>query len=554
MGIPPVGTILNGRYRVDSAPGRGPLGPTVHASDLKSHSGLGTQFGGGSTRTDADGLMLHLVETADLSAANTRLLAWQDIASPSLLPIQHVERARSGDLAGSLFVVTEHAQCTLADRLTAGSLHDGDLVGLAHALSLAIACLHFHGLFHGNLLTHAVFQVDHQWKLGPSLPHNTDACHDIENIGMVILAVVGSAGQAGSLDALPQPWRTFASRCLGCRRQPITAADLHLATVHGFDWLDERRASVSYLTGLSVTRVDRGFSVEWDDVAAGRVALFSRQALRGCEKGEWVLRSTLNGEAPLAISESGERSITLPEPRNGDGDVEFVAVSLFDEFAVVGESVRLGSVQDVDNLDVSFDGRTAAMTWRWPLGIEMATVAVRSDRFPVGPDDDNAQASLWTLHRYLSEGGANLQVRGHGPVLYATVYAAVSTADGRRYAAGCGRGARQRVAVQSTVTWRVARRSRLFGFRRRQLFKLVMRSSTALSKLPTFVLVAQQGRTPLNDRDGVVAFRSDGALAMTHGRIQLLFDCAPVDEEWAFALFANETKSRDVIFQQERAS
>jgi hypothetical protein len=248
------------------------------------------------------------------------------------------------------------------------------------------------------------------------------------------------------------------------------------------------------VTDLRIARRGPHFEALWTVPKAGQVRLYALAAPPVQRCGE-MMALTAADALGRRISTNGPGSAREPVP--GRAELHLLPVTVVGALAVVGRSVAVSWIDDVEGLTARVSDGVLRAAWQWPSAIDMAVLVWRTDAYPSGPEDPSATRVEWPRQRYQIEGGFR-QPAPEAERLFLAVYAAVSRADRWEYGAG---PARIEVAVNSqrTVRYTLGKGGWLSGHSGEMRLTL---TPDAPTKLPDMVLVAKMGGIPLNPTDG----------------------------------------------------
>jgi hypothetical protein len=186
--------------------------------------------------------------------------------------------------------------------------------------------------------------------------------------------------------------------------------------------------------------------------------------------------------------------------------------------AVVGRALSISWVDDVQGLSAVVRDRTLFAQWKWPPGVDMALVTLRSDRFPTGPEDPRAARIRCLRAQYEVAGGFRHQV-DDVDCAFLVVYATVKRGQKWHYAEGLVPGARKEVAVSRhrKLRYQVHAHRQFLGLGKKETYDLVI-SPDAPTALPALVLVTKPDSMPLSPDDGDVVLRIDAGQQCVPGR------------------------------------
>ncbi len=148
--------------------------------------------------------------------------------------------------------------------------------------------------------------------------------------------------------------------------------------------------------------------------------------------GRFIARYTSPEEAELFLSsrDMGMSSCTASELervakrldgviKNRDGVYTFVlppgtvgyvhAVIASGGTSIIGNGAYVSTLADVGNLRTTMDGDVCSLTFQWPPGCDRIKVAMRSDRFPEGASDFEADGVI-LLEKYVRDGNARVKL------------------------------------------------------------------------------------------------------------------------------------------------
>jgi hypothetical protein len=249
------------------------------------------------------------------------------------------------------------------------------------------------------------------------------------------------------------------------------------------------------ITDLRVVRRGPQFEATWTVPKAGHVRLYALSAPPVQRCGERINAADADSLG-RRINANGPGSAREPVP--GLAELHLLPVTVVGALAVIGRSVAVSWIDDMEGLEAKVSDGFLRATWRWPDTVEMAVVVWRADAFPSGPEDPAATRVEWSRHRYQIEGGFR-QPAPEAEQLFLAVYAAVSRANRWDYGIS---PARAPVAVnrQRTVRYSLSKGSRFSGHSGQVRLTL---TPDAPTRLPDMVLVAKEGGIPLNPTDGI---------------------------------------------------
>ncbi len=149
-----LGVVLDQRYRLCRAIASGAFGSVYEAEEL------------------LDGQPIARVAVKLITAdQGLRRYLFREVQALAELDHPHILAYRSSGTwpdgqRVDFYVVTELAECTLADRLRPGALPPEDVAGPVTALAEALAWVHAHGQVHRDVKPANLFCVQGVWKLG----------------------------------------------------------------------------------------------------------------------------------------------------------------------------------------------------------------------------------------------------------------------------------------------------------------------------------------------------------------------------------------------------
>lgn len=171
-------------------------------------------------------------------------------------------------------------------------------------------------------------------------------------------------------------------------------------------------------------------------------------------------------------------------------------VTFFGNVMTVGIPRELVIVPEVLKIDSRSLNRQLYLNWEWPEGIKKVLVAIRTDKYPEGPSDSAAAKKILTIEEYKLDGACVLQQQLQRN-LYITVYSMLEE-NGTPFFSG---GVRHQT-LKTVITYRIdIRKASLF---RSVQAKLVVEVLSGFGKMPSFTLMKNQARPPLNRSDGHV--------------------------------------------------
>jgi hypothetical protein len=256
---------------------------------------------------------------------------------------------------------------------------------------------------------------------------------------------------------------------------------------------------------LNATRTGDDVEVTWPLLAGASVAVFVSAQDPGHAAGKLLRAEDLAGLG---------RRLPALGPDRARGRVEplpllyLTAASVAGGTAVVGQTVRLRTVEEVTRLRVRRAGGRLLCSWDWPAGIHTALVAWRQDRYPDGPGDRGAQRETCQRFHYDQHGGFSFPAPAEAGQLFLTVYAAEQSEDGWQHSPGTTAGARREVPLLACHPLRyrfapVKGLRRLLGGRG---YRLQVTPGVPV-RLPALVLVVRSGQVPLDREDGTEVLR-----------------------------------------------
>ena len=254
------------------------------------------------------------------------------------------------------------------------------------------------------------------------------------------------------------------------------------------------------VTDLACTKRGSQFEVTWTPPSRGAVQLHALNGRRAPACGEVLSTADL---------ESLGKSVPKVSPNLARGDIDarcvlcLVPVTVNGSVAVVGRSVSVSWIDDVEEVSATFHDGTLGARWKWPPGIDAAMVVLRSDRFPVGPEDAEATRVRCMRFQYEREGGFRYPWPATCDQVYLRVYASVHDGEHWIYASGSTSDARSEVAIgrRRTVKYRLRAVYGCLGLGKTGQYELSL-SPDAETELPALVLVAKPGGRPLSPRGG----------------------------------------------------
>jgi len=558
------GSTVGGRYRLKLCLGEGDLSALYVAEGLPegTYSALGAAFGGTDGRSrgarDVAVRVYFPRDTGMRESILRRAEHLRKLDSPHVLAVLDSGTVTDGPWTGGVYLVTESWEGTFAEIIAQRTqLGEQELLQLLKDVAAALAHYECLGEFHGGVCPERVCRLNGRWKLAPAVwpdettggrctgdaadsSGNGDAAEDVYALGLMVLdylrtilpqrntvdagATRSQADLAAALSELPTAWRNRLSRCLA--QEPASrcsAAELAL------DFAD----IPSPIVDITVRRYGDEYELSWIPPATGEVRLYVLYGQQPPAVGKvWLAGHLDHLGLRIALQEPTSARIRV---ENGQV-LRVTIVTVTGEAAVLGETITLNWLWDVDRLKVTAEGEHLVARWEWPSGIQVAVVALREDRFAVSADDP-----LATVHRcprwvYEGEGGFRFPIPVAG-VVYVTVFAAEHVASGWRYSSGCTRGARcvAKGGRHCLVRYRVRKASPLAWLLLNRIRWELTVGVDRPADLPDLVLVGKEGGVPLNARDGVALLRIPGSKYIPGDPIVHTFETAK--GFWKFRLF-----------------
>jgi hypothetical protein len=254
---------------------------------------------------------------------------------------------------------------------------------------------------------------------------------------------------------------------------------------------------------LSVVRLADEFQATWTSPSIANVQLRILEQRPLLKYGDLVSCLSLTTLGRI-VPASG------PGRANGKLDQKGIAfllpITILGDTAVIGRSIPLTWVDDVEQLKVAVDGGEFSATWRWPKGVDSVLATWRPDDYPSSPTDPKAKQHRCARSEYDRHGGLRRPLPATDR-FFVAVYASVECGGEWQFASGAAPGAR--AIVNSALCCRAAYRilaERRFGFLRTGQHVLELNVDNAV-ELPELVLVAKSGGMPLDPTNGVVVLR-----------------------------------------------
>lgn len=245
---------------------------------------------------------------------------------------------------------------------------------------------------------------------------------------------------------------------------------------------------------LRCSRNGKTLALTWTPVPAATVQIRHTAELPDYRPGLIVPASEASrfGD-PVAASRSGSAHVTL----KGQGRFHFVPLTVREGTAVVGEAREVLTLDPCTDLASRRSGRTIALTWRWPEGIDEMLVTWRFDRAPRDPEDSVSGQARVTRRQYERSGCWELRHVERKPHHF-TVFAHVPQGD--LYAPGVSLV--ETLGQQTALRYRVVARRHWLRRHIEDAWIELSGDSNGLGALPTLLLVGKARGVPVSPRDG----------------------------------------------------
>ncbi|MFC1530963.1 hypothetical protein ACFL5T_01780 [Gemmatimonadota bacterium] len=283
------------------------------------------------------------------------------------------------------------------------------------------------------------------------------------------------------------------------------------------DVLVDRRPTI--VSGLQVSAEGGGITFSWSPPDVGAVTILRCASFAGHREGDLVRTSSLSELGETVVADQPGQTARLRDVAHGIHF--FVPFSVQGDLARVGrasEYVFLPSVREVRDEKV---GEAIRLRWKWPPGIELASVAWRSDRFPESPKDAGVRVKTLSQGAYHSRGGAIIEAESDSQY-YFTVFGALEIAGMLHHASGVEDSARLSVSMGTLTEISYSLRPTRNWRRKVTGFELLLTADKDVNLADT-VLVAKSHFVPLDPDDGneILSLTGVGLLAGRCHRVGL---------------------------------
>lgn len=457
------------------------------------------------------------------------LATWQKIASGCLWPISAFGVVGEGPHAGRVAIVGRLYRHSLDAHLKEKDPDRGEISGIFVDVSQALFELHSVGIAHSSLTSSKIVwdPVVKRWQVLPSSMTGSDAAgKDIWDLGQLAAEMLGmkpphSSDVSTWLRARTSdlgPWRQILEGCLNSNLSARWTAGRALYGVE----------PVPIANPLTIERNRQAIHVLWNNIPNYKTYL--------AEVPSGALRSIgtieplpYNGSMPGLLGD-GHSGVRIADPQHGQ---VLQTITIDGDLAVYGGAVRLSEIPDVTDLKVIVRRGMLRATWRWPVGVDTAKIALSRCEFVMHPDDESKTHSVGRATFSKSPWfECPIDVTDDRP-LCVCVFAARSNHGEPQYASGAGPGSR-------TCVPRMPRELRYRCVRSRSGFELELTCDREL-ELPALVLSASKPYAPNSwSTSNVICEVPSGQILRPDGSYRQPLS-SPVDKkghDWIAKLFA----------------
>lgn len=249
-------------------------------------------------------------------------------------------------------------------------------------------------------------------------------------------------------------------------------------------------------TALSSFRLvleEKKVKVSWVKPLCGEISIIrSRQPLN-LKIGVSIPKSQIDSLG-LLLRSIGENEAIDDKPEQNVA--YYTALTLNVQMAVIGVTNKFANIPDVTATRLEKNAGVLQAYWKWPQESTVAIVGWRSDAYPTGIDDPNAQTVRVTIAEFNSKGRFFLPINGDNDC-YLSVFAGIVTPDGDVFAGGQSDSARAFSTSETQITIMYSVKKGLLSSKRKIEF-----TASKECNLPTVVIIAKSGLLPVSINDG----------------------------------------------------
>ncbi|MCG8650820.1 MAG: hypothetical protein MI861_13360, partial [Pirellulales bacterium] len=398
---------------------------------------------------------------------------------------------------------------------------ESEMLNLIAATCAALGWLHTNRLVHGAVDRQHLVREGIDWKLLPSAKmflNRGDSASTKDDV-QALCAIIRRLIETGQ--CLPDSNSNRLAKLMA-------DFDLTRARQPALELLGSLVGRPSAIANLRGRREPRRYRLAWDQPAIGDVRVVVTETLKPhAASGALILPCQVPGSSlEVAVADTNAVEIELPPKQ----DLVAVPYTIHGTLVAVGCRHLIGSIADVEGVQVSVEDRRMKVTWKWPKGVEFASVAWRRDRFPISAEEPGTQHTRIAKTAYRASAGYSEPWLTRTGVVFLTVFAAEKDGPSWRYSGGTASGSRSKIPLERCGTLRY----RLVKVPFRHGVEITLQTDAPV-KLPELVLVGKQDYLPVDRNDGRELWRSKPI--QLQDQLILRFDCDHYNKKLHTRLF-----------------
>jgi fibronectin type 3 domain-containing protein len=248
---------------------------------------------------------------------------------------------------------------------------------------------------------------------------------------------------------------------------------------------------------LSVSKQREHLEIKWTPPKKGSVQLFYSEQALPFSSGDSLPTNQLSElGTPITVQRIGN----VRCPRNFQGVISIIPVTVEGELAIIGTAKVVTSINEVSNLRGQINYSKLYLEWDWPQNTRQVIVAYRHDNiYPSDPKDSLATLKPFTKQLY-DKASAFVIHQPEKRDYYFTVFVAA----GDKVVYSNGEHCLVANSGYQEIFYEIKIKKGLFG--KIQSIQLILSTRSDSVTMPEAVLVTKVGNLPLRRADGSIIY------------------------------------------------